>query len=155
MKGRLFFVKKAVSRGILGFPIGTAIGTSITIVLSFLLGDGYYSPVAPEMTDMCGSEISAVALQFVLCGIMGAVFAAMSVIWENDKLNLAAQSAINFALSVCTIIPTAYLCFWMEHSLSGILSYISVFAGIYASIWVVMYFGYRANLMKINKKIQG
>ncbi|MBQ1413098.1 MAG: DUF3021 domain-containing protein, partial [Clostridia bacterium] len=95
----------------------------------------------------------AVILQFVLCGVMGFVFAAMSVVWENEKLNLAAQSAINFAISVCTMIPIAYICYWMEHSLEGVLQYIGIFAGIYASVWVTMYFIYRAKVKAINRKI--
>lgn len=148
------FFTKAVLRGIMGFPIGVTIGYAITIFASLAVGGGSYSPVVPEMAAMCGSEIAAVVLQFILCGIMGMVFAAMSVIWESERLNLAAQSAINFALSVCTMIPIAYVCYWMDHSLEGVLSYIGIFMGIYASIWVVMYLMYRSNVNKINNKIQ-
>ena len=147
-------MKKALLRGVIGFPTGISIGCAITIVLSFGFADGHYSPVVPAMTDMCGSEIAAVALQFALCGVIGFVFAAASVIWENDNLNLIAQSVINFVISICTMIPVAYICFWMEHSLSGVLSYMEIFAAIYTSIWVVMYVGYRINVIKINKKIQ-
>lgn len=148
-------MKKAALRGIIGFPVGISIGYAITIVLSLVWADGHYSPVVPAIGRSCGSEINAVVLQFILCGIMGFVFAAMSVIWESDKLNLAAQSAINFVVSVCTMIPIAYVCFWMEHLVSGILNYVAIFAAIYASVWVIIYLGYRFNLNKINKKIQG
>ncbi len=143
-------MKKALLRGLIGFPVGVTIGYAITIFTSLALCKGHYSPVVPDMAAQMGSEITAVAVQFILCGIMGVAFAAMSVIWESDRLNLAAQSAINFALSVCTMIPIAYVCHWMEHSVEGALSYIAVFAGIYASIWVSMYFVYRANIKKIN-----
>lgn len=148
-------MKKAVLRGIMGFPIGVTIGYAISIAASLAKAGGNYAPVVPEMAEMCGSEIAAVVLQFILCGVMGTVFAAMSVIWDSERLNLAAQSAINFTLSVGTMIPIAYVCYWMEHSLAGILSYIGIFMGIYASIWVTLYFGYRSNVKKINQKIQG
>ena len=149
-------MKKAILRGLLGFPVGVTTGNAITIATSFAFApNGGYSAVVPAMAEMCGSEIAAVMLQFLLCGVMGFVFAAMSVIWESEKLNLAAQSAVNFVISVCTMIPIAYACHWMEHSLEGVLEYIGVFAGIYASIWVTMYLTYRARLKAINEKIQG
>ena len=71
-----------------------------------------------------------------------------------DRLNLAAQSAINFAISVCTMLPIAYICYWMEHSITGVLQYMGIFACIYGGIWAGMYGGYRANLNQINRKIQ-
>lgn len=143
-------IKKAILRGLIGFPIGVTIGYAISIFTSLGFGKGNYTPVVPEMAEQFGSEIAAVIIQFVLCGIMGVVFAAMSVIWESERLNLAAQSGINFILSVCTMIPIAYVCYWMEHSLSGVLSYLGIFAGIYASIWVAMFFVYRARIKAIN-----
>lgn len=143
-------MKKALLRGLIGFPIGVTIGYAIAILTSLSFGKGHYSPVVPAMTEQFGSEIAAVILQFFLCGIIGVAFAAMSVIWESERLNLAAQSGINFLLSVCTMLPIAYFCHWMEHSLSGVLSYMAIFAGIYASIWVVMYSVYRARIKQIN-----
>lgn len=147
-------MKKALLRGLIGFPIGVTIGYAITIAFSLAFGKGNYSPVVPSMAEQFGSQISAVLVQFILCGIMGVVFAAMSVIWENDRLNLAAQTGINFVLSVCTMIPIAYVCHWMEHSLEGILEYAAVFAGIYTSIWIAMYSVYRANINKINADLE-
>ena len=153
-KEGITMLKKAMVRGLFGFPVGVTIGNAINIAASLgFAPEGRYSAVVPEMAQMCGSEMAAVILQFVLCGVMGFVFAAMSVIWENEKLNLAAQSAINFVISVCTMIPIAYICYWMEHSLEGVLQYIGIFAGIYASVWVTMYFIYRAKVKAINRKI--
>ena len=148
-------MKKALLRGLIGFPIGVTIGYVISILSNLSFSpDGSYSPVVPDMAAAVGSEVGAVALQFVLTGLMGFAFAAMSVIWQTEKLNLAAQSAINFALSVITMIPIAYVCYWMEHSVAGVLSYIGIFAGIYAAIWVGLYCTYRARLRQINGKLQ-
>lgn len=147
-------MKKVFVRGLVGFPIGVTIGYTITIVISLIFADGYYSPVVPSMIDMCGSEINAVLLQFILCGVMGFICAAGSVVWENDKLSLLAQSAINFVTMTCTIIPIAYVCHWMEHSLIGVLQYVGIFAGIYVMIWITQYIGYKTGINDINKKIE-
>ena len=73
--------KKLLLRGALGFPIGIAIGYVITICISLVWAGGYYSPCVPELAEALGSEIGAVALQALLCGLLGVGFAASSVIW--------------------------------------------------------------------------
>ena len=146
-------LKKAFLRGLIGFPIGVTIGDVISFLASTAYGQGKYAAVVPAMAAECGSEMTAVWVQFLLCGLMGAVFAAMSVVWEHEKMNLAAKSAINFVISVCTMIPISYVCHWMEHSLVGALQYVGIFAGIYLSIWATMYCVYRSHINQINRKV--
>lgn len=72
MKKRIFL------RGMIGFPIGIAIGYIITIFISIVMANGYYSPCVPELTEIMENEINAVILQAVLCGLLGAGCAASS-----------------------------------------------------------------------------
>lgn len=64
--------KKMLKRGLLGLPLGIAIGHIITLIISAGFGDGGYYPVTPELIDAMGGALNAVILQTVLCGIMGA-----------------------------------------------------------------------------------
>ena len=73
--------KKIISRSALGFPLGIAIGYIITIFISLGWANGSYSPCVPELVSVMGNEIYAVILQALLCGLLGAGFAASSVIW--------------------------------------------------------------------------
>lgn len=91
--------KKLILRGLLGIPVGIALGSVITVLISACMGDGLYHPVAPELTETAGSELNAVVLQTVLCAVMGAGFAAASVIWEIDVWSLAKQSGVYFAVA--------------------------------------------------------
>ena len=96
--------KKLLLRGALGFPIGIAIGYVITICISLMWAGGYYSPCAPELAEALGNEISAVILQALLCGLLGAGFAASSVIWEMESWSIARQTGVYFfiiSLSCC------------------------------------------------------
>ena len=88
--------KKLLLRGALGFPIGIAIGYVITICISLVWAGGYYSPCVPELAEALGSEIGAVALQALLCGLLGAGFAASSVIWEMESWSIARQTGVYF-----------------------------------------------------------
>ena len=74
--------KKMIQRGLLGFPLGIAIGFVITVIISMCIGDGSFYPVNPELIDTMKNELNAVILQTILCGILGTGFAMASVIWE-------------------------------------------------------------------------
>ena len=58
--------KKLIQRGLLGIPLGIAIGFVITVVISCWIGDGSFYPVQPKLMETMGSELNAVILQTVL-----------------------------------------------------------------------------------------
>ena len=64
-------MKKIIQRGIVGIFVGFAIGQIITIIISLSLGTGEYVACAPEFIALVGNEAMAVAIQALLCGIMG------------------------------------------------------------------------------------
>lgn len=145
--------KQAVMRGLLGFPLGIAIGYIITIAISCCFAGGYYSPCVPSLIAVVGSEINAVILQMLLSGLLGASFAACSVIWEMENWSIVKQSLIYFIITGCTMLPVAYFANWMEHSLAGFLYYFAVFAGIFVIVWISQYITYKIKLKKINEKL--
>ena len=145
--------KKIILRGILGIPIGITIGYLITIFISLGLANGYYSPCVPELISMMGSEIRAVIVQSVFSGILGAGFAASSVIWEIDHWSLVKQTGIYFAIASLLMLPIAYLAYWMEHSVVGFLSYFGIFILIFAMMWAIQFAIGKYNVKKMNEKL--
>lgn len=142
--------KKIFLRSMLGFPVGVTIGYLITIIISLIWANGYYSPCVPELTVIMGNEINAVILQALLCGILGMGFAASSVIWEMEDWGLVKQTGIYFLIISVIMMPIAYVTYWMEHSPKGILSYFGIFVLIFVIIWVVQYCIARHNVKKMN-----
>lgn len=151
--------KKIVLRSLLGFPLGLAMGYMITIIISLVFADGYYSPCVPELTTTMGSEINAVLFQAFLCAILGSGFGAASVIWEIEDWGLVKQTGIYFSSVSVIMMPIAFVTHWMEHSLKGILSYFGIFFIIFAAIWVIQYAIAKRNVKKMNdvlyKKMYG
>lgn len=145
--------KQLIKRGLLGFPLGIALGYVITIIVSAFFGKGYYSAVMPELVTMMGNEINAVILQTLLCGILGTGFAMTSLIWEIDSWSLAKQSGIYFAIACALMLPIAYITNWMKHTLFGILSYIGLFVLIFIIVWLSQYFALRSRITKINREV--
>ena len=147
--------KKLIQRGILGFPLGIAIGHVITVIGSICIGDGLFHPLNPELVRAMGDELHAILLQIALCGIMGTGFAAASVIWEIDSWSLAKQSGIYFAVACLVMFPVSYFANWMPHTAGGVLSYVGIFAGIFAFTWLAQYFVWRERIRRMNEGIKG
>jgi hypothetical protein len=146
--------RQIILRGLLGFPMGIAIGNIISVAISFDWGGGYYSSCVPELIETMGSEIYAVALQTLLCGLLGTAFGICSLIWEIDKWSIAKQTGIYFLSASFIMMPIAYLTNWMEHTLVGFVIYFGVFAAIFVVVWIVQYFIWRVKIKKMNARIK-
>ncbi len=145
--------KKIISRIILGFPIGIAIGYLFTIFVSLCFANGYYSPCVPDLISTMGNEINAVILQALLCGLLGAGFAASSLIWEIENWSIVKQTGIYFMIISVIMLPIAYFSYWMEHSIVGFFSYFGIFALIFVFIWVIQFSIAKHNVKKLNETL--
>ena len=48
--------KKLIGRGVIGFPVGIALGYVITVIISICIGDGFFYPVTPELVNKIGAN---------------------------------------------------------------------------------------------------
>ena len=142
--------KKILMRGLFGLPTGIAIGFVITLIISICIGNGSFYPVTPELIDAAGNELNAVILQTVLCAIMGAGFAAASIIWELDSWSLAKQSGIYFMIISVIMLPIAYFTNWMKHTALGVLSYVAIFIAIFVVVWLSQYLLWKRKIKQMN-----
>lgn len=145
--------KKIIMRSILGFPLGIALGYVITICISLVWAQGYYSPCVPELILAVGNEINAVVLQALLCGVLGAGFGGCSVIWEIEHWSLVKQTGLYFLIVSVIMMPTAYVLYWMEHSVKGVLQYFGIFLLIFAGIWLSQFMIGKHNVRKMNENL--
>ncbi len=149
-------IKKAMLRGLIGAPLGVFIGYTITIMISALIDhSGNYLPVVPQLVQVMENEVSAVILQYLLSALLGFASAAGSAIFEIEEWSIAKQTIIHFILLTASLFPVAYLCYWMEHTVWGVLSYFMIFAVIYIVIWAIQIYFWRKRVHKINSKLQG
>lgn len=142
--------KKILMRGLFGLPTGIAIGFVITLIISICIGNGSFYPVTPELIDAAGNELNAVILQTVLCAIMGAGFAAASIIWELDSWSLAKQSGIYFMIISVIMLPITYFTNWMKHTALGVLSYVAIFVAIFVVVWLSQYLLWKRKIKQMN-----
>jgi len=145
--------KKIFHRILIGFPIGISIGNLIMILISLRWANGYYSPCVPDLITAMGNEINAVIIQTVLCGLLGIGFSASSVIWEIEHWSIVKQTGIYFLIISVIMLPIAYFMYWMEHSVTGFVSYFGIFILIFAVMWIIQFITGKYNVKKINKKL--
>lgn len=147
--------KKIIIRALIGAPLGLAINYIIAVAISLTINDGGFYPVVPELTEQCGSEISAVLLQTVCLLLCGAVWGGMSAIWEAEKLSLLLMTVIHLIVCSAAMFPAAYLMRWMPHNAAGILGYFGIFLVIYTVIWISQYSAMKRRIRQINSKVHG
>lgn len=146
-------IKEVIKRFLIGAPIGFALSTFITVIISIAIGDGNFHPVVPQMAIDFGSELNAVIAQMLFSFLYGGAFAGASVIWENDDWSLLRKTVTHLIIvSVCTF-PVAYFCHWMGHNLISVVSYFAIFFMIYLSVWISRYFAIKRNLKEMNDKL--
>lgn len=146
--------KQLVFRALIGFPIGVFISNLISLIISYIFGNGYYITCAPEVITRFGSEIMAATVQFLLSGVVGAVYAAASIIWNVDSWSLFRTTVTHFFIIAITFLPISILMGWCALNLQGILSYLGLFAFIYFCIWISQYFAYKKKIQKINQALK-
>ena len=144
--------KNAGLRALVGAPIGLAISTVITIIISFAIGKGEYFAVVPELASDFGSEVNAVLIQALCSMLYGAAFAGASVIWDTDW-SLTKMTVVHLLVISLTMLPIAYLMRWMNRTVRGVLLYIVFFLVLYAIIWIISYRRTQRQLREINKKL--
>ncbi len=147
-------MKKIISRGFLGIPLGITISNILALVISVIAGDGEYYPYVPALAVSVSGSLNAAVLQTVLSGVLGAVFGAASLIWEKESWSLVKQSAVYFFIVAAAMLPIAYITGWMEHSVTGFLIYMTIFAAIFLIVWLIQYFRWKAKVKRLNSELK-
>lgn len=146
--------KKIIIRALGGAPIGLAISTMITIFVSAGIGDGNYYPVVPALAASCGSQINAVMVQAFFALLYGAVWGGASVLFEIESWSRLRQTATHFLTCSIATCPIAFCMYWMPHNAAGIITYFTLFLGIYLFIWFLCYFVMKRQVRKMDEKMK-
>lgn len=147
-------IKRAIHRAAIGFPLGVFISYTTAILIALVSTDTDFIPAVPAFITRTGNEVNAVVLQYLLAGILGAGVAGSTVVWENEQWSLMKRTIVHLLSISLVLFPTAYLTYWMEHTLLGIVIYFLVFTGIYVIIWAIQYMMWMRKVNDINRRLQ-
>ena len=128
--------------------LGFLLGVAVNSLISALAAGG--SPVAPELLERIGSLRWAMLLEFVLVGVFGAACMAGTVLYDAERLPLAAATALHCAICVGLFIPMALFLGWC-----GSAAEVLIMAGcqlfVFFLIWLILYIRYRKEIRQLNE----
>lgn len=149
--------RKALLRGFIGIPCGVFISTTISILISVIaggFGGGYYSPVEPGMAKELGGQLNAVVTQYVMSSVLGFAFGMGSAIYSMEEWSIIKQTVVHFLLSSVAMLPVAYVCHWVDHSVLSVVVYFAIFAAIYFLIWFIQQQYWKKRIEQMNQKLK-
>jgi len=146
--------KKMIWLGFSGFSVGVAIGYVIAIIQSFIANNGNFYPVSPDFAAVCGTQLNATIIQFVLTGILGSIIAISSVLFDINKLSLLMQTVLHFLIISTATSLTAFICKWIPYSVISVLIWFAIFFIIYAAIWTTYMIIAKKHISQINKNLR-
>lgn len=145
--------KELMKRTLLGIPLGIALSHCITVMISLSINDGNFYPFALPLISEMGNSLNAIVLQTVTSGILGAIFGAASLIWQQEHWSLFKQTALYFFVCFLGMLPTAYVNYWMAHTLQGIFFYLLIYISIFVVIWIAQYIFWYRKIKHLNQQI--
>ena len=146
-------LKKMLGRAAVSAPICMLINQLVGIVRSLVVGDGRYSPVTPAFAARFGSDTAAVIVQMLLIGLVGAVFAACSVIFEIERWSFMKQGLVHLIVTSAVAIPVCLYC-WFPQTRTGALVLTAAYVFNYAAVWLAQYLIYRRQIRALDAKIK-
>lgn len=144
--------KKIVGLTLVGACIGIIIGTSIELIFSSLSSSSYY-PGAPEFLNTFGNENMAVLIERLIYAAYGIIGSFAGLLYRNETRPLILNTAMHFGIIlICGIAAGSYLKWW--GSSFDMIGVIITIALIYLLIWLFNWLMARAEVNKMNQKLQ-
>lgn len=134
---------KMVMKGIM---TGTFIGVLIPLIISLFIGDGifYYTPF--------GNDLTKSIINFVAVALFGVYCVYASYIFDIKRLKMIWRYVIHIGVLVGGCLLTGFIVGWFNYA-QGFIWALGSFVIIYIVICFFHYWQSRANIKKINDKL--
>lgn len=146
-------LKKALARAATSAVVCMLINQLVGICVSLSRGDGRYSPVTPAFEARFASTMTAVIVQLLLIGLVGATFAACSVIFEIERWSFVKQGLVHLAITSAVAIPVCLYC-WKPENTAWALGLCGSWLFTYTVTWFSQYLLYRHRVRALDAKIK-
>lgn len=146
--------KKIMKYCMFGASEGITVYMAFTLLGSWLRGDGKYYYTSAHLIRIYGNEVNAVGVACLSAMILGMIWAAASLIYQETEWSLLRQTLVHSAVCVVPSLVIAYIMWWMPRNLDGLGQYITVFGVLYVLNWTAQYFGMKKRVRQMNKKLK-
>ena len=137
----------------IGLGTGMVIGVCVTLIISYFTGDGTYLAVMPHLSALFASELDAVAVQFLLFGVVGVTFAEAGIILSLERWNFPIKCLLHFLVTSSVYLPFLYLCYFNRETVWMLLLILANALLTYVISWITSYVATRGQVDSINRHI--
>ncbi len=134
---------KIIKRAGLGFILGMALGNLIAAA-------GSNQIVSDTMIQRFGSPASALLVQTLLSGLIGAIAMAGTVLYELDEWPLLRIMAVHFAMIELSFFPIAFYLSWLKNWKEALFMLVIRLIA-YLIVFFIMWLRYRLQVKELNK----
>lgn len=145
--------KKILPKAFFGFCVGVTTGVFVTILMTYLLGQGEFRGAIPQIEAMMATERSAVLLQTIWCGLIGVTFAEASLVFESERWSRPIQYLIHFLVTGAVYLPFLTICYWPV-KLGTVLFLLMNILLTYGITYFVQYILDRKTVAEINAELE-
>ena len=137
--------------GIIGFVMGVLVEFMITAMIN--MDKGGFSFIAGNLSERYG-DITAIILQIMLPGLMGAINFATTFVYNSDRFNIVTATATHGAIVLITVLSVGGFMEWFELNPASIAVFTVLMMMIYFVIWFLMYSKSKAQVNEINEALE-
>lgn len=141
---------KVLNRAWNGFAYAVAINLFVYFIMICIKGN---LPLVPSYREYVGNDAFAIMLQLMLVGVMSAVFAGGTVIFDESRIGLLWQSLLYFIVTSIVWIPVFGFCFGLFVYRQTMISFSLSYIGTYVICWLVTYRTSRKEVETINMRL--
>ena len=136
---RSFFKRAGV-----GFMLGIVVCNIIAVIFA--------EPeiVSAAFVERIGDLRLAMLLQTVLPGLYGALTMGFTVLYDADRLPLAAATGLHCAICIVPFVPLSLFLCWFD-AVADLLIMIGFQFAAFFIIWLSMYLSFRREVRKLNE----
>lgn len=138
-------VKRVLKFAGIGFLVGAALCNFITIITA----NGSL-PVTPALVGRIGDARLAMLLQFFLSGLYGALCMAGVLLYDADRLPLAAATLLHCLTCIIPFAPLSLFLGWSD-GIGAVLIMAGFQIAAFFVVWLIIYARYRAEINKMNE----
>lgn len=132
-------LKKFAITLLLGIPVGVFINESALLISMYLKNQ---TTSAVSFENLLNG--------FIIGGLCGALFAAISLIYNIESISLFSRSLIHALSGIVIYIFMGYLGDWFSMKISSILLSFIIFLGVYIIVWTGAYLREKGKINEIN-----
>lgn len=147
-------LKRSLTRGITGFAFGVSVGQMLQLLFIALSGKQGLVPLVPAFRSYFASDVMAVGVSNFFVGVISAVFAMSSVIFEIERWSFLKQGIVHFCVTTIVWFPIAAFLWGLFIYPQAVWRTLLGFFFTYAINWIIQYRLCRNAIKDINQTIQ-